>query len=389
MSSETGSTPRPHQPSRDRLTLAGYTRRVLIATAIVSLAFLIWHLRHTAAIAFAAVVVAAVLTAASDLTRRFVPLGSRWSLALSSLLIIVVIGAALWFAWPDIQTQSSNLLQQLPQAVRSIETRTGISLPNSLPQLGGSLEGAFNRILSDIAAMLQTAAAALTGVVLVIVAGVFLAVNPGVYRRGFLLLFPTGERGRVEHALGRTGTALKFWLAGQLLSMAIVGALVGLGAWAIGLPSPLALALIAFLTEFVPLIGPFAGAVPGLLLALGEGWTMLLWAALLYLAVQQLESNLITPIVQREAVKVPPALFMLSVVAMGALFGILGVLLAGPLTVAAFVLVRTLYVEDTLGVPLRGPGGSEESATSQAGKSAGGDAGMSSRFAAENPEKTE
>ncbi|MDN3721114.1 AI-2E family transporter [Roseibium salinum] len=77
-----------------------------------------------------------------------------------------------------------------------------------------------------------------------------------------------------------------------------------------------------------------------------------MWAAGLYLAVQQIESNLISPLIQREMVKVPPALFLLSAVAMGALFGVPGIILAGPLTVTVFVLVRTLYVEEALGEPL-------------------------------------
>ena len=91
-----------------------------------------------------------------------------------------------------------------------------------------------------------------------------------------------------------------------------------------------------------------AGAIPGLLVASAQGVDTLFWTVLLYLAVQQIESNLITPLVQREVVSVPPALFMLSVVAMGALFGVVGVLLAGPLTVAAYALVRALYVEGVL-----------------------------------------
>lgn len=332
--------------------LPDFARRVLIASIIVSAFFLAWHLRHTIILAFAAVVVATILLAASDLVRRCTPLGHHWSLAVSALFIIMAIGAILWFAWPNIQSQTAGLVQQLPEAARSIESRTGISLPNSLEQAGEAAGGVFNRILSDLASMVQTAATAITGFILVVVAGAFLAVNPGLYRTGFLLLFPPAQHGHAGEALDRTGRALKFWLVGQLLSMTMVGVLVGLGAWAIGLPSPLALALFAFLTEFVPLIGPFVGAVPGLLLALGEGWSTLLWTALLYLAIQQVESNLITPIVQREAVRVPPALFMLSVVAMGALFGVLGVVLAGPLTVVAFVLTRTLYVEDTLGEEL-------------------------------------
>lgn len=349
MPQDTARTSRFHAEGGGSPPPVDFARRVLIATAIVSLVFLAWHLRDTVVLAFAAVIVAAVLVAAAEAIRRIVPLGHRWSLALSGGLVVLVIGAILWLAWPNIQSQSTSLFRQLPEAASNIESRFGIQVPNSFEQLRGSLGGALGRILSDVATIVQTAAAAVTGIILVVIAGIFLAVNPALYREGLIHLFPRGQHDRAGRALTRAGRALKLWLVGQLVSMTIVGVLVGLGAWAIGLPSPLALALIAFLTEFVPLIGPFVGAVPGLLLALGQGWGTLLWAALLYLAVQQVESNLITPLVQREMVRVPPALFMFSVVAMGTLFGVLGVLLAGPLTVTAFVLVRTLYVEETLG----------------------------------------
>lgn len=340
--------PSAHQSGDRHIGPGEFARRIFIAITIAGLFFLAWHLRHTVILAFAAVVVAALLLAATDAVRRVVPLGHRWSLALSGLLVVLVIGAILWLGWPNIKGQSTNLLQQLGGAISGIEERTGIGITEP----GGQLSGVFGRIVSDVASFVQTTAAAVTSFILVVIAGAFLALNPAVYLHGLTLLFPPGQRDRIDRALGSTGRAFKLWLVGQLLSMTIVGALVGLGAWAIGLPSPLALALFAFLTEFVPLIGPFVGAVPGLLLALGQGWSTLLWTALLYLAVQQVESNLITPIVQREMVRVPPALFMLSAVAMGALFGILGVVLAGPLTVTTFVLVRTLYVEDTLGEPL-------------------------------------
>lgn len=345
MPQKTEDAPHHHAQTSRGEDLPAFTRRVLVASTIVSLFLLAWHVRQTVILAFAAVVVAAILLAANGLTRRFIPLGHRTSLALTGLVLAALIGLMFWFAWPNLQTQISNLFQQLSDAVSSIEERTGINMQGSLEQFGGM----FERIWSDLARLLQTAVTAITGLILVVIAGAFLAVNPRIYRRGLILMFPPTQHRRVGRALTKTGTALKLWLVGQLVSMTIIGLLVGLGTWWVGLPSPFALATLAFLTEFIPLVGPFLGAVPGLLLALGESWQTFLWTALLYVAIQQVESNLITPLVQREMVRVPPALFMLSVIAMGALFGVLGVLLAGPLTVTAFVLVRTLYIKDTLG----------------------------------------
>ena len=121
-------------------------------------------------------------------------------------------------------------------------------------------------------------------------------------------------------------------------------------------PAALALALLAGLAQFVPLIGPIVAAIPALLIALAEGWQIALWTLLLYVAIQQVESNLITPLVQRQAVALPPAITLFAVVAFGVLFGPLGILFATPLAVVAFVAVKELWVRDTLGEPTEVPG---------------------------------
>jgi predicted PurR-regulated permease PerM len=121
-------------------------------------------------------------------------------------------------------------------------------------------------------------------------------------------------------------------------------------------PAALALALLAGLAEFVPLIGPIVAAIPALLIALSEGVQTALWTLLLYLAVQQVESNLIMPVVQHRVVSLPPAITLFAVVAFGLLFGSLGVLFATPLAVVLFVAVKKLWVSETLGEPTDLPG---------------------------------
>jgi predicted PurR-regulated permease PerM len=152
------------------------------------------------------------------------------------------------------------------------------------------------------------------------------------------------------------GRALHQWLLATLMAMGLVAVLVALGAWLIGLPSPLALGLFAGLAEFIPVVGPVLGAVPVLLLALTQGAGHFAWALALVLAVQQLEANMITPMIQQRMVEVPPALLLFSIVAFGAVFDLAGVVLAGPLTVVALVAVRMLYQRQTLGERVTVPG---------------------------------
>ena len=99
----------------------------------------------------------------------------------------------------------------------------------------------------------------------------------------------------------------------------------------------------------MPYIGALAGAVPAVLIALGEGPMQALSVAGLFLVVQTLEGNVIAPVVQRRTVELPPVLTIFSQTVLGALFGPLGLILATPMTAAAMVLVRKIYIEDMLG----------------------------------------
>ena len=358
-----------------------FLRRVLIVAAVVVLALALWRLVHAVLLVFAAVLVAVLLRGLAKFAQRYLPLNDRWALGLMGgglVLIVVLVG---WLIGGQVQAQVSQLAGRLPQAVQSLEQRLGTSLPlpailapGAAQRSPGGTEGDAGSMMEQVARNPGQSASivanmlggvarfgavlldGLAGLVLALLGGVYLAAEPGLYRRGLVKLFPPSQHGRVEGTLRTSGEALWLWLGGQLISMILVGMLIGLGAWLIGLPAPLALGLFAGITEFVPIIGPWLGAVPGLLLALSQGTDALLWTMGLYLIVQQAESNLIAPLVQQRMVDLPPAVLLFSVVVTGALFGPLGVALAGPLTVVAYVAVKKLYVRETLGEATPVPG---------------------------------
>jgi predicted PurR-regulated permease PerM len=111
--------------------------------------------------------------------------------------------------------------------------------------------------------------------------------------------------------------------------------------------------LIAAVLSFVPIIGPVLSAIPLVLVALAEDPILAVWALLIYLAVQFLESYMITPLIQREAISIPPALLISAQTVMGVLFGLVGIFLATPLAVVVIVAVQMLYVEDVLKEPVQ------------------------------------
>jgi predicted PurR-regulated permease PerM len=141
--------------------------------------------------------------------------------------------------------------------------------------------------------------------------------------------------------------------------MLCIGTFVGGGLWLIGVPLWLPLGILTALLNFIPNFGPIISAVPQILIALASDPTKALWVVALNVAAQNLEGYLITPLVQRKAVEMPPALTILSQVLMGMLLGPLGVVLAAPLTASAIVVVKMLYVEDALRTPVELPGDKE------------------------------
>jgi predicted PurR-regulated permease PerM len=333
-----------------------FLRRVLIVLAVVALALLVWQVRDALLLAFGGVVVAVVLLSLARPLRARLGLSHAWALVTVGVGLGLLAALAGLLIGAPVQAQVAGLVQRLPEALQTLETRFGLRLPppeQAAQQLDLAALGDALGPLASLGALALNAASAL---VVAVVGGFFLAADPAQYRRGVAKLLPPSQHERAEEAMLASGEALRLWLIAQVVAMALVGLLAGLGTWLLGLPSPLALGLFAGLANFVPFVGAVAGAVPAVLLALAQGGSTALWTALLFIAIQQLESNMITPLIERRMVSLPPALLLFAVVAVGLLFGLPGVILAAPLTVVAFVLVKKLYVRETLGQPTEIPG---------------------------------
>ncbi len=338
----------PSSWEQARDDLVPYLRRLIVTILVVGLALLLWELKEVLLLGFAAILVAVALLAVSGFVERTTGLKHRWALAIAGILIVAGFTATIWLSWPSFQEQLTRLSARLDEARVELEELLGITLPGTAEEIGEAISGAIDRIWSSFVTVAGALVSVLTTLGVVIFSGVFLAVNPKLYRRGLVLLFPRGWHQQVESGLDETSTALRLWLRAQILTMLAVGLLVGVGAALIGLPAPAALGVIAGLTEFVPIIGPFIGAIPGVLVAVSEGGAMVLWAIGLYVVAQQIEANLITPVLQRRIVSIPPVLLLLSFVALGIVFGPAGIIVAAPLTIALYVLVREFYIGEVL-----------------------------------------
>jgi predicted PurR-regulated permease PerM len=339
----------------DRLAPAAVARAVLITLGLVGLALLLWAGRNVLFLLFFGLLVGLFLSVFADrLVSRGVPR------LLSVLLVVVaVLGVLAAFAvlvWPTVREQLTMVARDLPAAADEVVrwARDQYRLvADGAAEPGAGLEAeARQRIAAQLGAILggaipivSTAAGAVAGALVVLAVGIYTAANPALYRQGAIRLLPPRHRDRLGLALDRTADSLRRWMVGTLINMVLVGTLTGIGLWLLGVPAPVALAVIAGLLEFVPIIGPILASLPAIGLALTVSPMLAVWVTLFFIGIQQLESNVLTPVVMRGTVRLPPALTLLFQTLMAVIFGFPGLLLAVPILAAVMVLVKTLYVE--------------------------------------------
>lgn len=327
--------------------LRPFIARLLLAAAIFGLIYLAWQLRALLLLVMGAAMVAVLLRLVAAPFHRRLPIGPGAALAIAVLLLAGGLGLAFWLFGAEVVRQTESLSKTLPAAWASLQGRLdawGIGGP-----IRQFLSGSGGGTLSGLGRFAASVGSGIADTLLVIVGGIYLAAQPRLYRTGLVKLVPKGSRGAVAEALGDCGDTLALWLKGRLVSMAVVGLLTTTGLWLIGVPSALSLGLLSALLEFIPFLGPIISAVPAVLLALAHDPQAALWTALLYLFVQQIEGNIVEPLVQQRAVTIPPALLLFALVAAGLVFGIAGIVLGAPLTVVLYVLVKRLYVREALG----------------------------------------
>lgn len=336
-----------------------FARRLFAVAALLVAALAMWYLRHLLLLVFAAILFAVALRGIASIVTRGTRVGDGPAFVVAAATSALLITLFFTVLGTQLLNQLAQLWEQLPQLLSPIEGWLGIGDVGEWLAERAEVMISEANLMSRIAGFSGWAAALLGNLVLVAVAGLYVGYRPGLYVGGLLLLFPSTVRGRAAETLDVLGAALRRWLLGQIVSMLMVGMLTFAGLWALGIESALALGFIAGMLEFVPFVGPVLAAIPALAIALAVDTTTALWVLLLYVAIQQLEGNVINPLIQQRAVSLPPALTLFGLLAFGVVFGPLGVLLATPLTVVCLFLVKKLWVHDALGEPLGMPGADE------------------------------
>lgn len=336
----------PLPPARDSLE-----RRTFRATAVVLAtlagAYVLWLLTDLLLLLFACALVSLILLTISNAIRRRTRLPFAVSLALSVFGLLALIGGGFAFFGTTIQAEFAELATRLPAAWADFQARLrtsplGASILERAPGLTPSGQTIVNLVTTALAAV----GGALSGLAIVLVGGLYLAAQPALYSQGLLRLIPAPAQGRAAETLDAISISLRNWLKGQALGMVFVGFGTGLGLWLVGVPAAWAIGLVAGMAEFVPYLGVIVAGIPAVVLGFGQGTDTGLWTIAVLIAVQQLQGNLVMPLLQNKMVDLPPAVTIFGIIAAGILFGVAGVLLATPLTIVVLVLVRRLYLEE-------------------------------------------
>lgn len=360
--------------------IAKYT--LVIMAILIAIAFL-WAIKNALLVAFGGVILASVFIGLVKGLQKFLPLSHGVSLLTVGVLLILFTGLFVFLFGPQISREFDQLVTELPDKFTELretisEWPGGDQMMDEMAsnnngegsdtdeqqQSNGQDEGSDSDVTEELPAdtgnyMLRGGATLidiLTTSGIVFIVGIYFAFNPHMYKKGILFLVPKHKEERISDVLDASGRALWLWLKGQLIAMAFVGITLTIGLMLIGVPLAFVLGLLSGLFEFIPFIGPFAAAAPILLLALSVDLQTAFFTAILLLIVQQLEGNVVTPLVQHQMVYLPPSVAILSIVAFGFVFGVAGIILATPLTVIIMVLIGMLYVQDVLGKEIQVPG---------------------------------
>lgn len=355
--------------------IAQYT--LVVLGVLIATAFL-FFIKDALLIAFAGIIFAVIINGFAGSIRKFLPIPRGWSIALVGLIIISLITAFGFIFGSQIVEEVEQFTEKLPQQISQLkETVSEWPLVGDLvdgeageqdkqePQEEKDEENELGDDMPDGAGGMAfkigvTIIDVIATFFMIIIIGIYFVIDPETYKNGIALLFTKKRAERVNEALETSGNALWSWLSGQFIVMLFVGVTITIGLMIIGVPLALVLGIIAGLSEFIPIIGPWIGAVFGLLFAFSVDGQTVLYTAALYLVIQQIESNILTPLIQQRMVHIPPAMVILSIVAFGTVFGIAGIILATPLAVIAMVLIGMFYVQDVLGKDVNIPGQDED-----------------------------
>jgi predicted PurR-regulated permease PerM len=288
--------------------------------------------------------------AASRAERAGLPRALGAFLALvAGVAVVAVVG---YLVAPQFVAEVKGFAQHLPSilagAQHYVHDATGLktgNLSNQLTSFVQSYTQHPQRLIGPLEQVGITVAFLIAGLVLVVLVAFLIAVNPEPLVQTALALVPARRRSQVREVFERVRRAWLGWMTAVGLDMLILGGLLFLGMTLIDLPFALGFAVFSAVLTVIPNYGSVISAIPPIIAGLSESPTKAALVLLVYVIVNQIEGNLILPLIMARTVDLHPAVVTLGLLVMGALFGLIGVLISIPLMSLAIILVQTLWIE--------------------------------------------
>jgi predicted PurR-regulated permease PerM len=330
---------------------------VTIAVVLFALLFVaaLYYVFDVIMLVFAAVLLAIFLRGLAELLSYYVKVSDGWLVLLVSLILLALVAGFIALLSPSVAEQVGLLRDKIPASVQKVSDYLnqygwGRTLLENLPSYQSVVDNInATGLMTRVGGFFTSTIGVLGNIAIVLLLAIYFASEPKMYLVGFVKLFPRERRDRVKEVIHGVYQTLRWWLIGKAGSMLFIGLLTWIGLWILGVPLALTLGLLAGLLSFIPNFGPIISAVPAILLAFIDSPITALYVLGLFVLVQLIESNIVTPFIERETVELPPALTITFQLALGVLVGGLGLVLATPLLAAIVVAVQMLYIEDVLG----------------------------------------
>ena len=331
-----------------------------------------WYFAATLFLIFAGMLFGVALTAMTDLLGRVVALGHSFRLAIVCLVLAGMLSGVVFLGGATIAQQAtvlSNTIKSQLVNVKALLEKNGVdtsfldfsgltatpsdaSTPaasttpaHNLPS-AGTLASSGGAIFSQTLKVLLGTVSAVGNFFIVLFLGLAFAAQPGIYRAGLLFMAPAKHRARATVIIDRIGYTLERWLIAQIVTMAAVFFVTWIGLAVIGIQSSFILGIQAGLLAFIPTVGAILAGLIVVLASLASGWVAALSAFILFMGVHAMESYILTPIIQRQALDIPPATLFSFQILLGVVFGIWGLALALPLMAIAKVMIDHFKAED-------------------------------------------
>jgi predicted PurR-regulated permease PerM len=335
----------------------------IVTVAFATLLLFAWHFSAALFLIFAGILLGVALNATTAILGRIIKLSRAMRLTIVCLLLASLLSGVVFLGGTTIAQEATALSDTIksqlvglkaflerngfdtsyfeltsPSTSSGAAATSDTAAARSFPDAGALASGG-RAIISQTFKLLLGTASAVGNLFIVLFLGLTFAAQPSVYRDGLLYLAPARHRWRAAMIVDQTGQTLERWLIAQIITMFAVFVVTWIGLTLIKVPGSFILGIQAGLLTFIPTIGALIGGAIVVLASLASGWLAALSAFVLFLGVHALESYILTPILQRQALEIPPATLFAFQILLGVVFGIWGLALALPLMAIVKVMI--------------------------------------------------